>query len=57
MDNTLATKDDIHTVVDHILEIKAKNELIENRLEVLEKAVWIVIAGVVALVLKSFFFA
>lgn len=54
MDNTLATKDDIHTVVDHILEIKSENELIKNRLAVLEKAVWIVVAGIIALVFKSF---
>ncbi len=50
MDNTLATKDDIHTVIDHVLELK-------TRLAILEKAVWLVIAGVVTLVLKSFFFA
>lgn len=48
MESSIATKDDIHTVIDHILELK-------TRLVILEKAVWIVIAGMVALVLKSFF--
>jgi hypothetical protein len=58
MDNHLATKGDIHEIIDHVLsskaELKVENELIKNRLAILEKAVWIVIAGVVVLILRSF---
>lgn len=48
MESSIATKGDIHTVVDHILEVK-------TRLAILEKAGWIIIAALVALILKSYF--
>lgn len=69
MDNSLATKEDIHEikdvlkediheVIDHIKDFKTEltieNESIKNRLAILEKAVWIVIAGVIIIILKSF---
>ncbi len=72
MDNTLATKSDIHEiknalkedideVIDHIKDFKSELQIecesIKARLAILEKAVWIVIAGMVTLLLKSFFFA
>jgi hypothetical protein len=72
MDKTLATKsdiheiknilkEDIHEVIDHIKDFKSELQIecesIKARLAILEKAVWIVIAGMVTLLLKSFFFA
>jgi hypothetical protein len=58
MGNTIASKDDIHRVIDHIKESKneltIENEVLKSRLAIVEKTQWIIIAGVFALVIKSF---
>ena len=60
MDNTLASKNDIHKVIDHVLSVKSElsidSEIIKNRLAIVEKTQWIIIAGILALVFKSFLF-
>ena len=69
MDSTLASKGDINGLKNDIVEVKTEltnniknfqsdqkvqNELIKSRLAIVEKTQWIIIAGVLALVLKSF---
>jgi len=69
IDNTLASKGDIQEVKTELKEDiqevkediqtfynnqKIENELIKSRLALVEKTQWIIIAGVFALVLKSF---
>ncbi len=59
MDNTLATKEDIHEVIDHIKDFKSELiiecESIKARLSLVEKMQWALIAGVIAIVLKTYF--
>jgi len=58
MNSTLASKGDIHGLKDDIKDLQSsmtiENELIKSRLAIVEKTQWIIIAGVLALVLKSF---
>ncbi len=60
IDNTIASKNDIHTVIDHVKQSENKLtielELLKSRLAIIEKAQWMIIAGVFALLIKTFFF-
>ena len=47
MDNSLATKNDIQL-------LDKKMDSMETRLSIVEKMLWIVVAGVITLVIKSF---
>lgn len=54
MENSIATKGDIQEVKTDIQEVKTELELMKARLSIVEKTQWIIIAGVLALVLKAF---
>jgi len=55
MESQLATKGDITEIKTDISDVKTEIILMKARLAIIEKVQWIVVSGVIAIVLKSYF--
>ena len=55
MESQLATKGDVVETKTDISDVKTEIILVKARLAIIEKVQWIVVSGVIAIVLKSYF--